>query len=144
MKEYNLNRFIDAQKYSYDIALGEIKAGHKRGHWIWYIFPQLKELGRSYRAQTFGIENIDEARLYLQHPVLGARLIEISSALLQLSNNNPSSIMGGFPDDEKLRSCMTLFAKISAEGSVFHRVLEKFFDGVVDDKTIKLLNELYS
>lgn len=139
MKEYNLNRFIAAQKYSYDIALSEIKAGRKRGHWIWYIFPQLKGLGRSSRAQTFGIEDIDEAKLYLQHPILGSRLIEISSALLRLESNNPTSIMGGFPDDEKLRSCMTLFALISAEGSVFHKVLNKFFDGVPDEKTIALL-----
>ena len=138
MKDYNLERFVEAQRYSYDTALNEIRSGEKRGHWIWYIFPQLKGLGRSSRSYDYGIEDIDEARSYLAHPVLGARLIEITQALLTLSDCNARNVMGF--DDVKLRSCMTLFAIASGEeDSVFHKVLYKFFDGEQDPLTLSLL-----
>ena len=141
MKAYDLERFVKAQESDYPIALREMRAGHKESHWIWYIFPQLKDLGRNNYAKYYGIDGIDEARAYLNHPVLGARLIEISEVLLQLKNNDPDEVMGGYPDDVKLRSCMTLFAHISEEGSVFHRVLDKFFAGKQDELTISMLQE---
>ena len=139
MKNYDLERFVKAQEYDYPVALREIKAGHKRSHWIWYIFPQLKGLGRSHRAQVYGIEDIGEARAYLEHEVLGARLREICGALMQLESSDPSEVMGGYPDDLKLQSCMTLFAAISEDNSVFHRVLDKFFGGQTDAKTLAML-----
>ncbi|MBQ7593299.1 MAG: DUF1810 domain-containing protein [Synergistaceae bacterium] len=144
MKDYDLERFVTAQnknRESYAVALSEIKAGQKQTHWIWYIFPQLMELGYSQRAKDYGITDIDEAKLYLAHPVLGERLREISQALLDLESDDANYVMHGYPDDLKLRSSMTLFAQVSEEGSVFHKVLEKFFDGKQDDETIKLLKK---
>ena len=138
----NLERFLTAQERDYKIALSEIKSGRKRSHWIWYIFPQLKDLGFSYNAKFYGIENLDEAKNYLAHPVLGKRLIEISETLLNLPENNPAIVMGGSPDDLKLKSCMTLFAYASGkEDSIFHKVLEKFFNGETDGNTVKLLEK---
>ena len=139
----NLKRFIDAQNGTYEQALNEIKTGRKRGHWIWFIFPQLKGLGFSHRSQFYGIEDAGEARDYLAHPVLGKRLLEISEALLQLNENDPAVVMGGSPDDMKLQSSMTLFAAVSEKGSVFHRVLEKFFGGNFDAKTIRILKNTF-
>lgn len=141
MKTYDLERFIKEQEYDYDTALKEMREGRKRSHWIWYIFPQLQELGKSSIAKFYGIEDIEEAKAYLAHPVLGARLKEISEALLQLDDNDPEKVMGGHPDDRKLCSCMTLFAQISEKDSVFHKVLDKFFGGKQDNKTLSLLNE---
>jgi uncharacterized protein (DUF1810 family) len=143
MKNYDLERFVKMQEYNYDTALSEIRAGRKKSHWIWYIFPQLVGLGRSRMAQHYGIEDIEEAKQYLAHPVLGARLREISEALMSLGldHNDPEEVMGGHPDDWKLQSCMTLFAEISEEGSVFHDVLYKFFGGQKDTKTLSLLQE---
>ena len=142
MNEHNLERFLDAQNNkeygSYDSALNEIKNGKKRTHWIWYIFPQLKGLGHTFNANFYGIDDIDEAREYLAHPVLGARLREISQALLNLKENDPHKIMGS-PDDMKLKSCMTLFANVSENNSVFHKVLAKFFNGETDKKTLQYL-----
>ena len=136
--EYNLQRFISAQEHSYKIALSEIKNGKKLSHWIWYIFPQLKGLGRSYNSEYYGIENTDEAKNYLSHPILGARLLEITEALLNLKDNDPLKVMGS-PDDMKLKSCMTLFAYISEDGSVFHRVLDKYFGASRDDRTLSII-----
>ena len=141
MDKYNLERFVEAQEHDYDVALQEMRAGHKKSHWIWYIFPQLKELGRSRMAKFYGLSSVDEAREYLKHPVLGARLKEISEALLGLGLdvNDPEEVMGGHPDDWKLHSCMTLFAEISEEDSVFQDVLYKFFGGQKDKRTLELL-----
>ncbi|MBQ6737658.1 MAG: DUF1810 domain-containing protein [Synergistaceae bacterium] len=136
-----LERFIKAQDHTYEEALNEIKAGKKRSHWIWFIFPQMKGLGLSHMSQFYGIENIDEAREYLANPVLGTRLVEISEALLNLQENDPAVVMGGSPDDMKLQSSMTLFAAVSDDNSVFHRVLDKFFDGKKDTKTLELLKK---
>ena len=141
MKEYNLERFLKAKRYSYDTALSEIRSGKKQSHWIWYIFPQLRGLGRSSRSYDYGIEDIDEAKSYLAHPVLGARLIEITQALLSLPDSSPSHVMGEI-DDTKLRSSMTLFALASGEyDSVFHKALGKFFDGEQDPLTLELLQK---
>ena len=143
MKEYDLERFVKMQEYNYDTALKEIREGRKKSHWIWYIFPQLVGLGRSRMAQHYGLEDIEEAKQYLAHPVLGARLKEICGALMSLGldQNDPEYVMGGHPDDWKLQSCMTLFAAISEEGSVFHDVLYKFFGGERDQKTLAMLKE---
>lgn len=137
--EYNLERFIKAQNRDYPIALSEIRDGYKRSHWIWYIFPQLKQLGRSSLAQYYGIDSIDEAKAYLLHPVLRARLEEICEALLKLDSGDPYRIMGNI-DGMKLRSSMTLFSEAAGRNSIFDRVLLKYYDGKKDDLTIKLLN----
>ncbi len=137
-----LERFIKAQNTTYEEALSEIKMGKKRSHWIWFIFPQMKGLGLSHMSNFYGIKNIEEARAYLLHPVLGTRLVEISEALLNLQENDPAVVMGGSPDDMKLQSSMTLFAAVSDDNSVFHRVLDKFFDGKKDSKTLEILKRL--
>ena len=136
-----IERFISAQEYSYQTALNEIRNGKKVSHWIWYIFPQLKGLGRSYRSEYYGIENVDEAKSYLTHPILGARLLEITEALLNLNENDPLKVMGN-PDDLKLKSCMTLFAYISEDGSIFHQVLDKYFGGGRDESTLSIIKNV--
>lgn len=134
----NLSRFIEAQGQNYKRALQEIKAGHKCSHWMWFIFPQLKGLGRSATSTYYGIDGLSEAEEYLSHPILGNRLREISEALLKLDSNNAHDIFGS-PDDLKLRSCMTLFDKVSPY-DIFNDVLNKFFGGETDYKTLKLLH----
>lgn len=136
---YNLDRFIQAQEHSYETALAEIKNGSKRTHWMWFIFPQLKELGRSSTAKYYGIEDLEEAKLYLAHPVLGARLKEISNALLKLETNNPHRVMGNI-DGLKLCSSMTLFAEVDGYDSVFGRVIDKYYNGNKDMNTIHMLH----
>jgi uncharacterized protein (DUF1810 family) len=133
-----LKRFLDAQQRDYAIALTEIKAGHKRSHWMWYIFPQIAGLGFSEMSKRFAINNLPEASEYLNHPVLGKRLTEISHALLQLNSNNAYEIMGT-PDDLKLRSSMTLFAQVPGADPVFSAVLKKYFQGEKDKATLQLL-----
>ena len=134
---YDLSRFIKAQEYDYPTALEEIRAGRKRSHWIWYIFPQHKSLGRSYTAKLYGIEDLGEARAYLANDLLRERLLEISRALLELPNQPVRAIMGS-PDDMKLRSCMTLFQLAEPTCDVFQEVLDKFFGGEPDERTIEL------
>jgi uncharacterized protein (DUF1810 family) len=124
----NLDRFIAAQEQTYAQALSEIRAGRKRSHWMWFIFPQLKGLGASSNAHFYGIDDLAEATAYLQHPILGPRLIEISRALLALPGNNATAVMGG-PDDMKLRSSMTLFSRVNGADAVFEEVLDKYFHG---------------
>lgn len=131
-------KFISAQAHTYEKALEEIKRGKKRTHWMWFIFPQLRGLGVSDMAYTYGIADLDEAKAYLAHDDLGARLIEISTELLKLEENDPEVIFGDI-DALKLKSSMTLFSLISEENSVFHKVLQKFFEGQSDAKTIELL-----
>ena len=133
-----MKRFLDAQEKDYQLALSEIRNGQKRSHWIWYIFPQLKDLGYSDIAQFYGIRDLDEAKEYLQEPTLRAHLIEISEALLALPENDPLKVMG-YPDDLKLRSSMTLFAAAAPDISVFQQVLDKYYGGIGDEKTLELL-----
>ena len=134
---HDLNRFISAQERSYDAALREIKAGHKRTHWMWYIFPQIAGLGFSSTAQYYAISSMQEAKDYYAHPVLGKRLVEISEALLALDTSDAGAVMG-YPDDLKLRSSMTLFLAASGD-AVFQRVLDKFYSGKPDSKTLSIL-----
>ena len=136
---YDLNRFAEAQNGSYPIALKELQGGRKRSHWMWYIFPQLKHLGHSYNAKYYGITGIEEATAYLQHPVLGQRLREVAETILNLSGNDAEAVFGGI-DALKLRSSMTLFDVVEP-GSVFDKVLMKFFDGKRDFKTLKILSD---
>jgi uncharacterized protein (DUF1810 family) len=136
----NLERFLEAQEQSYSQALAEIKKGSKQSHWMWYIFPQLKGLGRSETAKYYGIANIEEAGDYLRHPVLGKRLIEISGELMKV-NNKEATVIFGTPDDLKLRSCMTLFADVENTHPVFREVLVKYFYGLPDIVTLQLLQK---
>ncbi len=132
-----LERYIQAQNSSYDQALQEIKSGRKRSHWMWFIFPQIKGLGHSSTSIFYSLKDIEEAKQYLDNPILGMRLREISRALLDLPTNDPHEVFGS-PDDMKLRSCMTLF-DIIEPFSIFHQVLEKFFDGKRDSRTLRIL-----
>ena len=134
----NLQRFIDTQKNDYAIALNEIKNGRKQSHWMWYIFPQIEGLGYSSTSKYYAIKNIDEAKAYLNHAVLGKRLIEISNELINLKSSNAKNIFGS-PDDMKLKSCMTLFAAIPGADIVFESVLKKFFNGSKDTKTLQII-----
>ena len=134
---YDLSRFHKAQQGSYETALAEIRSGRKRSHWIWYIFPQIQRLGFSSTAQYYAIENLEEAKAYLADPVLRERLLEISNALLALDSCDPSEVMG-YPDDLKLRSSMTLFSLAEPECTVFRDVLDKFYNGQEDSRTIAL------
>lgn len=135
---FDLQRFIDAQEYTYEEALCEVRSGLKRSHWMWFIFPQIDGLGYSAMAKRYAIKNIEEARAYLAHPILGPRLLKISQALLEVKDRTARQIMGT-PDDLKLRSCATLFAAISSADSVFHRVLDHYYAGKPDDQTLGLL-----
>lgn len=135
---FKLSRFLDAQDDVYVQALAEIHSGRKRTHWMWFIFPQLQGLGASPMAQHFGISGLDEARAYLDHPVLGPRLFECVEALNSLPHQSASEIFG-YPDDLKLRSCATLFASASSTGSVFEHLLDKYFAGQRDERTLALL-----
>ncbi|MBO5496952.1 MAG: DUF1810 domain-containing protein [Oscillospiraceae bacterium] len=137
-EERELDKFVSAQARDYDAALAEIRSGRKRSHWMWYIFPQLQGLGFSPTAQYYGIRDLEQAKDYMAHPVLGPRLVEISEALLGLDSSNPSAVMG-YPDDLKLCSCMTLFELAVPEEPVFGRVLEKFYGGRRDRMTLNLL-----
>lgn len=131
---FDLGRFVSAQAESYTDAVAEIRAGRKRSHWMWYVFPQLTGLGRSSTAQFYGIDSLDEARAYLAHPVLGPRLLEIAQAVVDSGAPSANALFGS-PDDLKLRSCATLFAHVSPPGSVFERILAKYFGGTPDPKT---------
>ena len=135
---HDLERFIKAQANSYQTALQEITAGQKRSHWMWYIFPQLIGLGRSSISESYGIKDLVEAKAYLSNAVLGTRLIEISNVLMQLPTNDAYSVFGS-PDNMKLKSSMTLFAMADANQYVFHEVLEKYFGGDLDKRTLELL-----
>jgi uncharacterized protein (DUF1810 family) len=135
---YELSRFVRAQKHVYADALSEITNGRKRTHWMWFVFPQLAGLGVSATSERYAIATVDEARAYLDHPILGPRLLECSESLLRVEGRSATAILGT-PDDLKLRSCATLFASVSAPGSVFDRVLEKYYGGARDPKTLRLL-----
>lgn len=133
----NLQRFIDAQSSSHQTALAEIKNGRKRSHWMWFVFPQIQGLGLSETARFYTLAGVQEARDYLAHPVLGTRLLEICHALLGLESSDAHHIFGS-PDDRKLKSSMTLFAA-AGTNPVFQRVLDKFYHGAQDDKTLRII-----
>ena len=135
---YDLNRFVEAQKSNYDDAVAELRAGRKQSHWMWYVFPQLVGLGHSSMSIRYAIKSADEARAYLDHPVLGPRLIECVEAVLAIENRSADDIFGS-PDDLKLRSSATLFAHVSPQHSVFERILEKYFNNKPDPRTLEKL-----
>jgi uncharacterized protein (DUF1810 family) len=139
MSQNNLQRFIDAQERDHEKAFSEIKSGRKRTHWIWYIFPQVAGLGFSDTSKYYAIRDSEEAKEFATHPLLASRLVAISQALLDLGTNDARQVMGS-PDDLKLRSSMTLFAALPGANPVFEQVLQKFFGGTKDDKTIAILN----
>lgn len=138
--DYNLNKFVSAQESTYQNALHEIISGSKKGHWMWFIFPQLKGLGSSSTSEFYGISNIQEAEEYLNHSTLGPRLKEICHAALAANSNNATRIFGA-PDDLKLKSSMTLFSEVANADSVFQQMLDKFFDGKKDERTLQILKE---
>jgi uncharacterized protein (DUF1810 family) len=142
----NLERFVEAQEKlyektttkTYDLALSEIRNGKKSKHWIWFIFPQLKGFGQSYHSNFYGIKSLSEAEAFLQHPVLGTRLIEISHALFALNETDPEKVLGD-GDHKKLCSSMTLFSQVKGAHPIFRDVLEKYFSGKMDNETLKKL-----
>jgi uncharacterized protein (DUF1810 family) len=135
---FNLSRFLEAQASDYERALQELKAGRKRTHWIWYVFPQVAGFGSSSDSRLYAIGSKSEAEAYLAHPVLGARLRECSEALLNQEGRSALEIMGN-PDQIKLWSSMTLFSEVDIPGSVFDSVLERYFSGHSDPKTLEYL-----
>lgn len=139
MHNEGLERFVKAQEHDFVQALKEIKNGQKESHWMWYIFPQIQGLGHSPTAQYYAVKDRKEAEDYMNHPVLGSRLLEISGELLKLKSSNAREVLG-WPDDMKLKSCMTLFEAVSIE-PVFGRVLDKFFDGERDAYTLDSLGK---
>ena len=138
MDLHDLQRFVDAQQGIYPQALAELRAGAKRSHWMWFVFPQLRGLGSSAMAQHYGLAGLAQARAYWQHPLLGPRLAECTAALLALEGRSAHQVFGT-PDDLKLRSCMTLFAQAAPEAPAFAQALVKYFDGAADPRTLALL-----
>lgn len=140
ISENDLERFLKAQEYGYPAALRELRAGRKKSHWMWYIFPQLRGLGSSSRSHFYGIKGIAEARAYLLHPILSERLLKLSEILLSLDETDPVCIFGDI-DARKLQSSMTLFSAADPENEVFRAVLTKFYGGETDPVTLRMLNE---
>jgi uncharacterized protein (DUF1810 family) len=138
VRKKDLTRFMEAQERDYQTAFAEVKKGRKRSHWMWYIFPQIEGLGISEISQFYAIKDIQEAESYLKHPVLGSRLIRICKELLKQDVSDANLIFGS-PDDMKLKSCMTLFASLENTDEVFHAVLDKYFQGTKDDKTLSII-----
>ena len=132
---FDLSRFTSAQAGVYDQALAELKAGRKRSHWMWFVFPQIAGLGSSPTARRYAIASLEEARAYLADPVLGPRLIESATALLAVEGRTAEEILG-YPDDLKLRSSMTLFARAAPQTKVFQEVLDRYYDGKPDPQTL--------
>ena len=139
---FELMRFVEAQNGVYERALTELKQGLKESHWMWFIFPQIEGLGRSSTAHFYAIKSAHEAKAYLEHPLLGRRLIECSNTLLQHTGKSASDIFG-CPDDLKLKSSMTLFVSISESESVFSTVLGQYFTGQLDQQTLALLKQQF-
>ena len=135
---YDLTRFVRAQEKNYECALSEIRSGRKRTHWMWYIFPQFDGLAFSSTSKYYSIKSVAEAKAYLDHPLLGPRLLECAEAVVRVEGRSATEIFGS-PDDLKLRSCATLFACVSPRDSVFDRLLRKYYRGGRDGKTLQLL-----
>jgi uncharacterized protein (DUF1810 family) len=138
MDDFDLERFVTAQAGSYENALSELRAGRKTSHWMWFVFPQLKGLGSSPNAIYFGLAGLAEARAYLDHPILGARLEEATRLMLAHRGRTARDIVG-HPDDLKFRSSMTLFAAATGQESIFAEALHAFYDGIADATTLRLL-----
>ncbi|MEH2701879.1 MULTISPECIES: DUF1810 domain-containing protein [Rhizobium] len=137
--DYKLHRFIDAQNGIYERALSELKAGRKTSHWMWFVFPQIAGLGTSAMAEKYAIRSAEEAAAYLADPILSSRLLRCVEAILSVDGRSTHEILGS-PDDLKLRSSMTLFAAISDHGSPFHQVIDHFYQGKFDERTIEILS----
>jgi uncharacterized protein (DUF1810 family) len=135
---FALSRFIQAQEDVFELALAELQSGKKRSHWMWFIFPQFDGLGFSQTSKYFAIKSIEEAKAYLEHPLLGPRLLKCAEAVMKVEGRSANDILGS-PDDSKLKSCATLFDHSAGPGLVFDRLLEKYFQGKRDGKTLKLL-----
>ena len=135
----SLDRFIEAQEQTYQIALMELRDRKKRSHWMWYIFPQLRGLGMSSKSHIYGISGLDEAKAYLEHPLLSGRLYELCGVLLEYKDKTAYEIFGDI-DEMKLKSSMTLFALTSEDYTIFDEVLDCFFNGEMDEVTVKLIN----
>ena len=138
MDPHDLNRFLAAQRDEYHQALAEITRGRKESHWMWFIFPQFDGLAFSPTSKLYAIKSLDEARAFLDHPVLGERLIECAEAAIRVEGKSAREIFGS-PDDLKLKSCATLFARVTPPGSSFERLLDRFYQGERDEKTTQLL-----
>jgi uncharacterized protein (DUF1810 family) len=137
---YDLERFVRAQDEAYEEALSEIRSGMKRSHWMWYIFPQFDGLGNSSTSKRYSVKSVAEAMAFVAHPVLGPRLLECAEAVLRVDGVSAVEIFG-YPDDMKLRSCATLFASVSPTGSLFHRIIAKYFRGEYDPQTLRLIGD---
>ena len=137
----DLQRYTEAQKQDFDLALEEVRSGRKRSHWMWYIFPQIRGLGFSSMSAYYGIQNLKEAEDFLKDPYLGENLRTICQALLELDTDDPHQVLGS-PDDLKLLSSMTLFEAAEGKGGVFTKVIEKYYGGRRDQKTIELLGKI--
>lgn len=135
---FNLSRFVEAQNHVFDQVMSELRSGQKSSHWMWFIFPQIDGLAFSEMSQRYAIKSVDEVKAYLNHPVLGPRLHACSDAVLKIEGRSASDIFGS-PDDLKLKSCATLFASVLPAGSVFDRLLAKYYRGARDDRTLSLL-----
>ncbi len=138
---FDLNRFLAAQEDCYDDVLAELNAGQKRTHWMWFIFPQLDGLAFSAMSKRYAIRSLEEAQAYLDHPILGPRLLQCAQAVVDVEERSAAEIFGS-PDDLKLKSCATLFAAMSPPDSVFERILAKYYDNVPDDRTLQLVEKL--
>ncbi len=141
--EFNLQRFISAQDRQYADAIGELRTGRKRSHWMWFVFPQIEGLGHSAIAQHYAIRSLAEARAYLYHPLLGARLKECTLTVIKTEAGSARDIFG-YPDDLKFHSCMTLFAEIEEEDSLFEAAIAKYYDGKTDAATLDILQAIES
>ena len=137
---YDLERFVHAQAGDYDRAISELRAGQKQSHWMWYVFPQIEGLGQSSMSRRYSIKNVSEARAYLDHPVLGARLLECFTVVNSIEGSSAHDIFGS-PDDMKFRSSATLFAYVSG-GGIFQQAVDKYFDGEQDPLTLQQLHTL--
>ncbi|HEV8149537.1 MAG TPA: DUF1810 domain-containing protein [Gemmatimonadales bacterium] len=138
LDSYDLSRFVRAQQDNYAQALAEIVSGRKHSHWMWYVFPQFDGLAFSSTSKLYSIKSVGEAKAYLAHPILGPRLLECAEAVVRVEGRSATEIFGS-PDDLKLRSCATLFASVLPQGSVFDRLLAKYYGGERDGKTLQLL-----
>lgn len=137
-EKFDLTRFHLAHNVHFETALKEIKEGRKHSHWMWFIFPQLDGLGKSERAKYYSLKSLEEAKAFLEDPILGSHIFEISEALLNLDESDPSKVFG-YPDYLKLRSSMTLFKEAKKDADIFDKVLEKYFESEEDEFTIELL-----